>query len=126
MLSRLGRAVSYTRAMRVLGPQPARSAQLPAHFGRPRLPRLLFLGAIVLLVSGCGSVALKRSFDNYSNTYAETQNQQMLENLARLSNREPIYFFQLAQISAGYTFTETAGVGDTHERGLTNTASTPA
>jgi hypothetical protein len=71
-------------------------------------------------------VALKRSFDNYSNTYAETQNEQMLENLARLSRREPIYFFQLAQISAGYTFTETAGVGDTHERGLTNTASTPA
>ena len=28
----------------------------------------------------------------------------MLLNLARLHNHEPIYFFQLAQISAGYTF----------------------
>jgi hypothetical protein len=78
------------------------------------------LGSALVLASGCGTIALKQSFDNYSDTYAETQNRQMLENLARLSNREPIYFFQLAQISAGYTFTETASIGDTHERGLTN------
>jgi hypothetical protein len=82
------------------------------------------LGSALILASGCGTIALKHSFDNYSDTYAETQNRQMLENLARLSNREPIYFFQLAQISAGYTFTETGGIGDVHERGLTNNPST--
>lgn len=69
-------------------------------------------------------MALKHSFDNYSDTYAEAQNRQMLLNLARLRNREPIYFFQLTQILAGYTFTETAGIGDIHERGLTTSPTT--
>jgi hypothetical protein len=80
--------------------------------------------SVVGLMSGCASVALKHSFDNYSDTYAETQNRQMLLNLARLSNREPIYFFQLTQILAGYTFTETASIGDSHERGLITSPAT--
>jgi len=74
------------------------------------LARFGFWGVAAFLLSGCGTVSLKRSFDNYSDVYAETQDRQMLLNLARLSNREPIYFFQLAEISAGYTFTTTASL----------------
>ncbi len=78
------------------------------------------VGAALLLFSGCGTVALRHSFNDYSAIYAETQNRQMLLNLARLHDREPIYFFQLAQISAGYTFTETMGLGDGKSVGLPN------
>lgn len=76
--------------------------------------------AAASFLSGCGTVALRHSFDNYSGVYAETQNRQMLLNLARLHEREPIYFFQLAQISASYTFTETLGLGDLKSIGLPN------
>jgi hypothetical protein len=64
--------------------------------------------------AGCaGTGALRSSFNDYSGVYAETQNQQMLLNLARLHEGYPIYFFQLGQISASYTFTETAGLAGT-------------
>ena len=68
------------------------------------------LPALGLLLGGCGSVALGPSFNDYSATYADTQNRQMLLNLARLHERHPIYFFQLGQITASYTFTGTAGL----------------
>jgi hypothetical protein len=74
---------------------------------------MLALGAalivLVLGAAGCGSVFMKPAFNDYSVTYAETQNRQMLLNLARLHERHPIYFFQLGQITASYTFTGTAG-----------------
>jgi hypothetical protein len=66
--------------------------------------------ALALALAGCGSVALGPSFNEYSSTFAETQNRQMLLNLARLHDRHPIYFFQLGQITASYTFTSTAGL----------------
>jgi hypothetical protein len=67
------------------------------------------LFALVLGAAGCGSVFMKPAFNDYSVTYAETQNRQMLLNLARLHERHPIYFFQLGQITASYTITGTAG-----------------
>jgi hypothetical protein len=99
--------------------QPGSWRGYTAHFRHSRCPSYVFLG-LALFLSGCGSVALKHSFENYSDTYAGTQNRQMLLNLARLSYREPIYFFQLTNINASYTFTGTAALGDIHERGLTN------
>jgi hypothetical protein len=80
----------------------------------------LCLAGAVLVLAGCGTVALRHSFNDYSEVYAETQNRQMLLNLARLRERQPIYFFQLAQISAGYTFTETASLADSKSIGLPN------
>jgi hypothetical protein len=102
-----------------LDPQPRGWRDGAAHFGGSRCSRYCILG-LAFFLSGCGSVALKHSFENYSDTYAGTQNRQMLLNLARLSYREPIYFFQLTNINASYTFTGTAALGDIHERGLTN------
>jgi hypothetical protein len=90
----------------------------------PSLARGVFFGAAIFLLAGCGSIAMRHSFNDYSDIYAETQNRQMLQNLARLHEREPIYFFQLAQISAGYTFTETAGLGDLKTVGLPASAVT--
>lgn len=73
-----------------------------------------------MALTGCGTMALKHSFNDYSEVYAEIQNRQMLLNLARLRERQPIYFFQLAQISAGYTFTGTLSLGDIKSVGLPN------
>ena len=70
------------------------------------------------MISGCTTVPLRQSFNNYSDVYAETQNRQMLLNLARLHEREPIYFFQLAQISASYSFSQTLGLSDLKSSGL--------
>lgn len=82
-----------------------------------------FIGIAAGLFSGCGTTALRHSFNNYSDVYAETQNRQMLLNLARLHEREPVYFFQLTQITAGYTFTEQlASLQDLNSVGPTPTA----
>ena len=73
-----------------------------------------------LVFAGCTSqTALRHSFSGYGDIYAESQNRQMLLNLARLHEHQPPYFFQLTQISASYTFTSQAGLGDSKEIGLT-------
>jgi len=69
---------------------------------------------LAVMLAGCTApLAMQSSFNDYSEVYAETQNRQMLLNLARLHEGFPIYFFQLGQINASYTFTETAGLGGT-------------
>jgi len=72
----------------------------------------------LFLLAGCVTGPLTQSFKDYSWDYADTQNKQMLLNLARLSDREPIYFFQLAQISASYTFSGNFGGGDLRSHGV--------
>lgn len=64
---------------------------------------------------------LHHSFDDYSQIYAKTQNEQMLLNLARLREREPVYFFQLAGIQASYTISGTTALSATKG----NSASSP-
>ena len=76
-----------------------------------------FIGVAAGLFSGCGTT-LRQSFNNYSDVYTETQNRQMLLNLARLHEREPAFFFQLTQITSSYTFNESLGLSDLKSVGL--------
>ncbi len=88
-------------------------------------PSVLAVVCALTLFGGCASrPALRRSFNDYGDVYADTQNRQMLLNLARLHEHEPTYFFQLTQISASYTFTSQLGLGDNKEIGLTNNGAT--
>jgi hypothetical protein len=71
--------------------------------------RLMLLLPLFCL-SGCLSdVAMKRIHVDYAKAYADSSNQQLLLNLARLANSDPVHFMQLASISSGYTFTAGAG-----------------
>jgi hypothetical protein len=52
----------------------------------PRSRAGAFLGLLCLLAAlpGCTSRVLRQSFNDYGDAYAETQNRQLLLNLARL------------------------------------------
>src|SRR5580704_2387573 len=66
----------------------------------------LFFAALAgVLTTSCGSLVYKGAFKDYSDVYAESQNHQMLLNLARLSQHHPTYFFQSGNIQANYTLT---------------------
>jgi hypothetical protein len=74
----------------------------------------------LLFLAGCGGTALKIAFTDYGDVYAETQNHQMLLNLARLSQHHPTYFFQQGNIQAYYEFTGsvTASGGESDKSGI--------
>jgi hypothetical protein len=57
----------------------------------------------------CSSVALHSDFTNYPSVYAKASDEQLLLNLARLSNDEPVSFLQLAQISSQYSYATSIG-----------------
>lgn len=63
----------------------------------------------VVLISGCGGVALKESFDNISQTYADLSNEQMLMNLARRANSHSTYFMQMSSVNSSFSFGATMG-----------------
>jgi len=71
----------------------------------------------VLLFSGCVShVALKSDFGDYSESYGQANNRQLLLNIARLSQDDPVAFIQLASISSQYQFSTSAGFNPTGTR----------
>ncbi len=53
-------------------------------------------------LSGCATKRLKIDFTGFEKVYAQTSNQEMLLNLARLENRDPTYFFKIGQITSAY------------------------
>jgi hypothetical protein len=59
---------------------------------------MLAMGAL----TGCGPKRLRADFRGFEMAYADTSNQEVLLNLARLQNRDPTYFFKLGQISSSY------------------------
>jgi hypothetical protein len=59
---------------------------------------------LVLAVTGCGGVALERSFTDYSAVQADSSNRQLLLNLARMSNAHPPHFLQLGLINTTFQF----------------------
>jgi hypothetical protein len=75
---------------------------LPAarHMGKFLL--LLLSGLLPLGLSGCATKRLKIDFTGFEKAYAQTSNQEMLLNLARLQNRDPTYFFKIGQITSAY------------------------
>ena len=74
--------------------------------------RFFKLPAVLLslaLISGCGGVALKDSFNGLSQTYADLSNEQMLMNLARRANSHSTYFMQMSSINSSFSFGATMG-----------------
>jgi hypothetical protein len=63
---------------------------------------LLLTGLLSLGLSGCATKRLKIDFTGFEKAYAQTSNQEMLLNLARLENRDPTYFFKIGQITSAY------------------------
>jgi len=65
---------------------------------------LLASFCVVLLfsLSGCATKRLKIDFTGFEKAYAQTSNQELLLNLARLENRDPTYFFKIGQITSAY------------------------
>ncbi len=71
---------------------------------KPPFSFALTLG--VTLLSGCvGPAILEKASLDYTRAYADTNNQQMLLNLARVSRDHPPYFVQLGAITAQYNLT---------------------
>ncbi len=64
---------------------------------------------LLFMLCGCSSMALHKVYSGYSHTYADSVNQQLLLNLARLSQDEPPYFIQLGQMNSQFTFNSSAG-----------------
>jgi hypothetical protein len=81
------------------------------HF--PKYLLLILCGLLPLGLSGCATKRLKVDFTGFEKAYAQTSNQEMLLNLARLQNRDPTYFFKIGQITSAYkmavSLTGTAG-----------------
>jgi hypothetical protein len=71
---------------------------------------------LALLLAGCGGPALNRAFHDYSTVHASVSNQQMLLNLARMSNYHPPYFMQLGLINTTFNFAATASGSFGHQR----------
>ncbi len=69
-------------------------------------------------------MTLTRPFRSYNRAYADTLNEQMLLNLARLHNGHPPYFLAVGTINNRYTFTgETSGGGNWSNTDVTNSGS---
>ncbi|MGA2852708.1 MAG: hypothetical protein ABSE90_01050 [Verrucomicrobiota bacterium] len=58
----------------------------------------------LVFVCGCAGTALHHTFADYSGVYAQSMNEQLLLNLARLSQNEPPYFIQFSAMNANFTF----------------------
>jgi hypothetical protein len=76
---------------------------------RLRLYAKWFLVLSVAGICGCAGTALQHDYANYSSVYADSNNKQLLMNLAREQHDEPIYFVQLASISSEYQFSGSVG-----------------
>jgi hypothetical protein len=64
----------------------------------------ILLALVGIQMSGCAPTQYQVAFKDYGDVYAESQNRQMLLNLARMSQHHPTYFFQSGNIQANYTF----------------------
>lgn len=63
----------------------------------------------LLVLCGCSNIRLEKDFSSYPRAYAKASDEQLLLNLARLANHEPVYFLQLAQISSAYSYSTGLG-----------------
>ena len=77
------------------------------HFGKYLL--LILCGLLPLGLSGCATKRLKVDFTGFEKAYAQTSNQEMLLNLARLQNRDPTYFFKIGSIQSAYKMAVSLG-----------------
>jgi hypothetical protein len=70
---------------------------------------------------------MRNQFRNYNEAYADSVNQQMLLNLARLENGHPAYYLAIGLIDAKYTFSSqtAAGTSGSYTDAKTTTQNTP-
>lgn len=72
--------------------------------------RLAFLVS-TLAVQGCGSFRYRADANGFNNAYADSANHQLLTNLARLDQHDPIYVLTFGQISVQYNVTSSISGG---------------
>lgn len=85
------------------------------------LSKAIMIGCMTIMLQGCaGKVALKESFQNFSQTYANLSNEQMLLNLARRANAHASYFMQMSSINASFSFGASAGLNSSLTRTKTD------
>jgi hypothetical protein len=86
---------------------------------QPKISFYLKWLAVLPLMSLCGcvsSMALKQDFPDFSQVCSDASNQQLVLNLARLSQEDPIYFIQLGSFSSQYQFGTSAGFSSSSVR----------
>ena len=69
---------------------------------------------VLICLTGCsftgpGPRTLKNNWDDYDGAYGDANNRQLLLNLARLANDDPVNFLQLGTFSAQYTYNAQMG-----------------
>jgi hypothetical protein len=69
---------------------------------------------VLIWLTGCsftgpGPRTLKNNWDDYDGAYGDANNRQLLLNLARLANDDPVNFLQLGTFSAQYTYNAQMG-----------------
>ena len=74
-----------------------------------RLYAKWFFVLLVAGLCGCAGTTLQHDYANYSSVYADSNNKQLLMNLAREQHDEPVYFIQIASISSEYQFNGSVG-----------------
>jgi hypothetical protein len=87
---------------------------------------LLLSGLLPLGLSSCAAKRLKVDFTGFEKVYAQTSNQELLLNLARLQNRDPTYFFKIGSIQSTYKMAASVGGAASYALQSTNiTAGSP-
>ncbi len=81
-----------------------------------KLIQVMFVFAILLVLSGCAGTVLKNSFHEISQTHASLTDEQMLMNLARRANAHAAHFLQMSSVNASYSFAASIGTTTTHAR----------
>jgi hypothetical protein len=70
------------------------------------------LSLLILMLAGCvGPPALHESVLGYDQTTAELEQEILLLNIARLSQRSPVHFTVTGSIAATFDFTTSGDVG---------------
>src|SRR5277367_6266363 len=93
---------------------------------RRHATRGCLLGLLIFL-SSCTAPTMRNQFRNYNEAYADSLNQQMLLNLARLQNGHPAYYLAIGLIDQKYTFSSSSAAGTTggYTDANTTTGNTP-
>jgi len=68
-----------------------------------------FLLTLIMLAGCVSPKALKHDYADYSEVYAQANDQQLLLNLARMANDAPLSFIQLGSFSSQYQFSGSIG-----------------
>lgn len=69
----------------------------------------LFLVPLLYLTGCISHMALKKDQVEYARDFASASDKELLLNLARLANDDPVYFMQLGSISSGYSWANALG-----------------